>query len=255
MGFRYKYALANPHTDNVKMQVRITDSNLLKEKDKLFAQVEVTNLRRDRKTEKVSVPITWDDKGNAFIEVANLKPQSTFKLKVNFNRLNDDGTTKYLQSTGDYYAATSGESTAAKARFKVVTAGLLEVADWRAGRKGHHNFPYQNVPGGWCGTFQQYCAEPYLKVYGEAPTYPIQKQGWEIPSMATKDEPLHGNHGYVGSHKLMVLEYPADSGQIYTIEGNWANSVGINRRSPNEIGMLGVITDNFAWKENVEPKQ
>lgn len=94
MEFRYKYALANPHTDNVKMQVRITDSNLLKEKDKLFAQVEVTNLRRDRKTEKVSVPITWDDKGNAFIEVANLKPQSTFKLKVNFNRLNDDGTTK-----------------------------------------------------------------------------------------------------------------------------------------------------------------
>lgn len=73
--------------------------------------------------------------------------------------------------------------------------------------------------------------------------------------MATKDEPLHGNHGYVGSHKLMVLEYSADSGQIYTIEGNWANSVGINRRSPNEIGMLGVITDNFAWKENVEPKQ
>lgn len=253
MEFSYKYAIANPEVDKVKMQIHVTDSNLLKDKDQLFAEVEVTNLRHDRKTDKVSVPITWDDKGNAFIEVANLKPQSTFKMKVHFNKLNEDGKTgKRISSTGDYYSATSGDSLAAKARFKVVTAGLLEVDDWRARRKGHHNFPYQNVSGGWCGTFQQYCAEPYLKVYGEAPTYPVQKQGWEIPSIATKDEPVHGNHGYVSSHKLMVLEYSADSGQVYTIEGNWANSVGINRRSPSEIGTLGVITDNFAWKENVD---
>ncbi len=252
--FNYRYALENPSEDHVMIKLNITDPNVLAKKEKLFARVRYFDLSDDSASKETVVSIRFEEGQKAFIDVKDLKAESVYRMDVDLFTPTPEGplASKLVSNAGAYWGVTSGKTEVAKARHKVTTTMLLENEDWQLGRRGHGNAPYLNMAGGWCGEFPHWCSKPYLKVFDEEPSDSYAGAGSFFGGFQTpvKGEAVHGNYGLIGAHKFTVLGYSPKSGRVYTIEGNFNNSVGMNIRSTGEFSGYGKISDAILWKDS-----
>lgn len=249
--FNYRYALKNPTEDHLKIKLNVTDPGVLANIGKVFARVRYFDLSDDSNIKEVVVPISFEESGRAILEVKDLRPEAVFKMDIDLfvPTPGDPQQSKLLVNAGSYWGVTSGKSDVAKARHKITTTMLLEYNDWAIGRRGHSNAPYLDMPGGWCGLFPQWCSKPYIKVFDEEPSDSYSAAGTYFRSFQTPapGEAIHGNYGLLNAHKFTVLGYSPKSGNVYTVEGNFGNRVGLNVRSTGEFHGYGKINEKILW--------
>ncbi len=249
--FSYRHAFFNPDKNAIPIKMMVTDPAILKEKEKLFALVEYFPMKHSRQKKTVSLPIQW--KGNdAYVSLDGLESNSVYRAQVKLykKRESDPSQGDQLRDLGEFIGVTSGDTHQAKARHRIVTSELIEADDWRARRTNHTNMPYEDLNGGWCGSFQEYCTKPFLKIDTEQPSKWYERHGKlasgsDIPALAAKDG-VHGDWANYSYHKLMILDYDHDTQTVHSIDGNSGAGSGVAffERPTSAISLVGHITDD-----------
>ena len=248
----YPYLMKNPKPNAIPLKIRITDPKVLAEKNNLFVTVSYRDQKHSKTLKKVNLPVSFDDKNNAFFELTELREGAVYGLSLSFFKgdLEKPKEASLLASHKEFNAVTSGTTDLAKARHKIATTALLEYYAWQQGKRGPNAYGY--CSGGWCGMFPLWCTQPECKVFKENPLDSYQKWGKVLPvgnglKAALKDQSIMGDHGWRDSHKFMFLEFDEDTQQFLTIEGNFNNRVGLNHRTPNDMSRYGKLTKEMLW--------
>jgi hypothetical protein len=181
------------------------------------------------------------------VTIEGLRPETPYRLNAYFYT---PGKSPQLigEARTPFYAVTSGASKVAQARAAIATKALSEVNDWRRGRydrrKGY-------VVGRWCERFYcwnilQHLKTPFRDSYSPSifSRHGALFSGRTMRNMVQSSNVM-GDHVRTSDHGFMVLSYDKHLGQVWTIEGNYNNSVVLTRRYLSDYWSLGTIVESM----------
>jgi hypothetical protein len=186
------------------------------------------------------------------VTVEGLQPETPYRMTAYFYT---PGKSPQLigEANSPFYAVTSGTEKVAQARAAIATKALGEVNDWRRGRydrrKGY-------VVGRWCERFYcwnilQHVYTPYRDSYSPVifSRHGALFSGRTMRNMIQNNNVM-GDHIRTSNHGFMVLSYDKHLGQVWTIEGNYNNSVVLTRRNLSDYWSLGTIVDSMLIEQD-----
>lgn len=255
----YRYAYENPQFDNVGVQIDVQEKYTQKLGKAPVVAARYFELKHDKKFYEATEDVEIVNANTLRFRIRDLARNNIYRMDFFFYN-NDGDEPQHVFTATNYYAVTADESLEAQARHQLVTLALIEAHDWSVGRTNHRNARYNTgFSGGWCGIFQRDFFERFTRAFdytnGDWPgsgfaRYSEVVAGNQLPNYAAAG-PVHGNFGFLGYHKFMVLGYSLDSGLVYSLDGNSNNFVRISTKGLGKVGTFGVINDRLAWEENL----
>lgn len=260
--FNYRYAYENPHPEQVPVRIDLSEEHLNSLGEEPFVIASYFELRHNKTWHEQTLPVEMHE-GYITFRLRDLTPENIYWANFKFYKRNAENNEvgDFLFAANEYYGVTSGESDASKARHQIVTVALVEAHDWRVGKTSHQNARYNTAFGnGWCGIFQKFCFNPFSKAFdytrgGDEPSQGFRSHSAYIaasflPAYAAAG-PIHGSYGARGAHKFMILGYSLDDGTVFSLDGNFNNSVRISQKTLRQMNSFGLINDEISVPENL----
>jgi hypothetical protein len=248
----FVYSTNPTRKDGFDMKVRINDSNTVRYKNNLYADLTIHSLR------DTGTPIDFDpaDKLNiiedgkityAIISVKNLSPATVYRVKVQLHYKDGNEYKPVGVESGDYFTTTWSDDRVERARSVILLRGFKEYGESKLGRVGYRGT--DKVDGTkygadknehWCSEFYSWVTQENLKdIKGK--TYVNQLINYFQHHKSTydrnhiKDRAKRGDYIAVSTegdgkkdHSAMFLAYDQFQKTIWTLEGNIGNEVVIS---------------------------
>lgn len=146
-----------------------------------------------------------------------------------------------------YFASTTSSDPVEHARGEIIMSAFRE---WNAFNYRHVG-PSRYGGGAWCSNFYRFAAASRLEDLGAPGTWGGNGLDWHFRKAGaiTSSSELsavgrHGDYIRLPGHTAMLIAYDKDAEIIWTIEGNWSNSIRIKQRRLYTGWTLGRITEN-----------
>ena len=248
IAYDYGHTSVNLSPDRITTKLHIGQNTTLASlQERLAMRIDVYSLNDSAAPVKYGYAHVVPNDQWQTVTVEGLQPETPYRLCAYFYT---PGRSPQLigEALSPFYAVTSGTSKVAQAKAAIATKALSEVNDWRRGRydrrKGY-------VVGRWCERFYcwnilQHLHTPFRDSY--SPTifsrHGALFSGQTMRNMVQNNNVM-GDHVRTSNHGFMVLSYDKHLGQVWTIEGNYNNSVVLTRRYLSDYWSLGTIVEGM----------
>jgi hypothetical protein len=255
------------HPDRIQVFLRVFDEELLNMKGRLTAEVKLINLADSSTTHVKWYPVSLQtdpqskEKVGAFT-VRNgknesiVQPASVYRLFVSLHRKSKThGEETVLgRVPTPYYVATSGETILDQARQQIAMRTFREFYYTEKGWDRNAEYPMH------CVSFYRWATGPCtvgatddwtnLAALFQGDNY--YRRGGAIPAYS-EEGAVHGDYLATATHVFMLLEYDADTGQAWTMEGNFNHTIEVCLRPVSSSWILGHLVDEHIVAEAVRP--
>jgi hypothetical protein len=277
-GFIYPFDNRNrwvtPTSFKIKLKINDRQTRDLQRTGRqIDAAVEVVRLAESGALRNESLShsdILWENEGGhlyATLTVTGVQ-NTVYRAKVQFI---ERGASTNLGPQSDwYYTSTTGSNEEDKRRTGILLRGFHELNESNLGRVGYLGKPY--VDGTkygarpteqWCSEFYSWVARPFIRGVSNETSVPQLVRFFkvrkayigqsEIAAKAASDDcrgdylALHEEKTKIRGHSAMYLAYDirdagdATQNRIWTLEGNYTDSVKIHQRPLDELSGLGHV--------------
>ena len=244
----------------------------------LYAEVELSRLVGSLtatnwiRLPKTAVPKLTALQPYATVTVTGLAPSTVYQARARFYRSGFGGYTQVGGVSDSYYTTTDGIGTVEQARTSILLRGFKELDESNRGRVGYRGSVH---PGGtrygassnekWCSEFYVWVTKPYLNYNSTPFGLPTNVSGVimffqmrgtyysSAPLPLSGRTPIARRGDYMPvkdkTHSTMLLGIENATSEVWTLEGNTGNRVGIGHRpiigsdrSPDGLGHIDTPT-------------
>jgi len=184
-------------------------------------EVKLTSLHDSSKTYTIQVGMK---DGRAEIRHESIEPGSMYRLCASI-----DGKQRIA---GPYFTATSGDSTEARARQKIIVRYFQQY--WQ--KENGMSYYDSNCEAGY-----RWAIQPFAKIPG------YNHSGANLPEFDKKGM-IHGDKCANSSHTWMALAYDAHTGNVWCIDSNFNSTIMVIQRRPSGYS-VGHLTAAHIYQE------
>jgi hypothetical protein len=255
------------YPDRIRVFLRVFDEDLLDTEGRLTAEVKFVNLANSGTTHVKWCPVSLktdpdsEEKVGMFTvkngkDESILQPAGVYRLFVSLHRKSKT----YGEETvlgrvpTPYYVATSGETTLDQARQQIAMRTFREFYYTEKGWDRNAEYPMH------CVSFYRWATGPCtvgatddwtnISALFRGDNY--YRNGGAIPDYC-EEGAVHGDYLATATHVFMLLEYDADTGQAWTMEGNFNHTIEVCLRPVSSSWTLGHLVDEHIVAEAVRP--
>jgi hypothetical protein len=248
-GVSFDYDFAGQHVAAEQVNVRLNiggNSELTSLDEPVDARIDVYSLKNSAYPvsyvyRKVQPKDEWQE-----LQVDGLQPETAYRFRILFYRCKPSRSL-IGQASLPFYGATGGATRLANARAAIAVRALGEVHDWNCGRTRGKDYRV----GRWCEMFYNWNIFKLINTpfrYGyDSRTFSRHDaliSGAKLREIA-RDGNIMGDHVRIANHGFMVLSYDRYLGEVWTIEGNYGNSVVLTRRRVQDHWSVGTLTESM----------
>lgn len=244
-------------TDRVRVFVEMWDDEVIQQRDRLVAEVKITDLNDVAKTYVRYVPVSVSDVADAeyklgTFEINNdveeeplINPAKIYRIFINLHRAaaeyNNESAIGRLP--GAYYVATSGDSVLDRARQHIVMKTFREWYYTERGWSRNAVYPmdchaYYRWATGSCTVGASNGWANLGRLFGGG-----THSGGHIPQLMGEG-PIHGDYVRKPGHTFMLLTYDFQNGVVWTMEANFNSTIEILQRSVGSGWTVGHLAED-----------
>jgi len=268
----YDYNKANApdvaFADRIRVFLRLRDEKVLTTKEQIVAEVKITDLSDHEKSYVRYCPLSLADQSqgesktgvfdltNENEESPVVEPAKVYRLFVNLHRKSD----KYGKESvlgrvpGLYYVATSGETRLDRARQHIVMRTFKEFyyteRGWRSEERYSIDcYAFYMWATGSCTVGAQNGRTNLGRLFGEQVPF---TNGGKIQELS-KESGIHGDYVRIPGHSFMLLTYDPKSQLVWTMEGNFNDTIEVVNRSVSSGWTVGHLAEQHIRPGLFEP--
>lgn len=250
--------------DRVRVYFTVNETTLREHRDDLIAEVRMTDLSESQNPRVAYCPVTIaDDDATGMVrgsfEVSNdgtdepfVKPSKVYRYFVSLHHKSEEreATAAIGRIPEPYYVATSGATPLDQARQQITMRTFKEFYCRKRGIRSNERYPmdcyaYYMWATGFCTVGSNNGRTNLSRLFGGATPY---QRGQDIPAIAG-GSPIHGDYVRKPGHSFMLLSFDAQQNRVWTMEGNFNNTIEVVIRSISSSWTVGHLRESHIRSE------